>query len=206
MSLLKMGLSGLTPAELASKAATLEEKMDGNAYFPTPIPALADITAARGELRTAIDNAQWGDKQAVGVRNEKMNELSDLLRTLARYVSLTADGSRDMILSSGFDVRKQREPLTTLGSPVDFLATRSEKSGKIDLKWKPVSRSKAYQVEIADTDPRLPDTVWKTAAVTSRSNCLVSNLEGGVKYVFRVKAISGDMSSAYSDIALIMAA
>lgn len=206
MSQLKMGLSGLTPAELASKAATLEEKMDGNANFPTPIPALADITAARGELRTAIDNAQWGDKQAVGIRNEKMKDLSDLLRTLARYVSLTADGNREMILSSGFDVRKTSEPLTSLGQPVDFLATRGAKSGKIDLKWKPVSRSKAYQVEITDTDPRLPDTMWKTAVVTSKSSCSVNNLVEGVKYVFRVKAISGDMSSAYSDIALIMAA
>jgi hypothetical protein len=180
--------------------------MTDNANFATPVPALADITAARVELRTWIDKAQWGDKQFVGVRNDKAKVVADLLRQLAQYISLTANGDRDMILSSGFDVRKQPEPTVKLSRPVDFSAKRGEESGVVELKWKPVSRSKAYQVEMTTGDPREASSVWETVAITSRSNCMVNNLAEGTKYSFRVKAYSGNLKSPYSDPAIIMAA
>ncbi|MEM9052024.1 MAG: fibronectin type III domain-containing protein [Bacteroidota bacterium] len=65
---------------------------------------------------------------------------------------------------------------------------------------------KAYQIEFTTTDPALPDAAWTSAAVTSKSRVEIDNLSQGTMYWFRVKAISGNKESAYSDVALIMAA
>ena len=207
MTKVKMGLSGLSPAELVTKTVNLEEKLNGNASFATPVPALADIAAARVELQTWIQSAQWGDKRSVGQRIVYFNELTALLRTLANYVTLTAGVNRDTILSSGFDVRKTPESTSGLNQPVDFSAKRSEKSGEIVLKWRPVSNGRAYQIEYKTSDPALADSgPWTVALTSSKSNCTVTNLMEGTKYFFRVMAVNGAITSAYSDVALVMAA
>ena len=205
-SIIKSGLSDLTPQDLVSKAATLVDKMTGNPKFPTPNPDLADITAAIAEVNAAIEKSQFGDKQAILLRNTKMRVLKDLLRTLAGYVGVTAQGDPNIILSSGFEVRRKPSPRPPVSRPVALKADRSSKTGQIKLAWQPVKGSKQYIVEMATTDPIDPNTVFTLVGYTSKAGYLVDNLEPGTYCWFRVKTLGSNSESSFSDPAVVMVA
>lgn len=201
-----MGLTGLSPNQLVDKAELLMTNINGNASFPTPNPDMADVLAAATACKEWIEKSAFGDRRAISRRDQAYDGLLDLLKELAAYVSFTAKGDKQMILSSGFEVQKLREPSGALSQPIDLLAKRSDKQGVVNLDWKVVPYGKAYQVEYTTTDPAMPEAVWNSATVTSQSKAEIANLDQGTMYWFRVKAINGVKESAYSDVALIMAA
>lgn len=203
---IKLGLSGLKPTDLLAKGRLIVSNMTGNASFPDPVPTLADLTTALDAFEDRVEAAAFGDRRAINSRNNGQKAFTAMMRQLGQYVSFVANGDGEVIESSGFEVRKQPESMTSLGQPVDFLAERSKKEGEINLNWKAVSYGKAYQIEVTTTDPAVAEPQWSVALVTSKSSGTVQNLTRGMMYWFRVKAISGDMSSAYSDVALVMAA
>jgi hypothetical protein len=201
-----MGLSGLNPTALAAKSENLEDAMTGNTDFPTPDPAIADITAARVALQNWIAKASFGDRRARDRRDDLALELRALLTKLAKYVAFTADGDRTIIRSSGFEVAKQPEPLPPLDRPTDLVAERSSHQGRVMLDWKSVRGTLNYLVEMTTDDPALVDANWSITGYTSKSRYQVDNLAPGTKYWFRVKSLGARDNSAFSDPALIMAA
>jgi hypothetical protein len=205
-SKIKLGLTGLKPTDLLAKGRLIVANMTGNASFPGPVPTLADLTTALDAFEDRVEAAAFGDRRAINGRNNGQKAFTSMMSQLGTYVSFVANGDSEVIESSGFEVRKQRVPTTQLGQPIDFLAIRSKKEGEIVLNWKAVSYSKAYQVEVSTTDPAVAEPQWSASLVTSRSSGTVQNLTRGMMYWFRVKAISGAMTSAYSDVALVMAA
>ena len=206
MNKVKLGLSGLTADKLVVRSSTLVDKMTGNASFPTPVPDLAVVTAAKDDLTTWIEKSQFGDRRAVAMRKKKYNVLLNLLRQLGTYVEYTANGDDDVITSSGFEVRRAPSPAPPVGAPVALQAKRSTKSGKAELKWKGARGSVSYVVEMTLTDPVLPNAVFTPVAVTSKSRLEVDNLTPGTFYWFRVKAIAPRSESAWCDPAYVMAA
>jgi hypothetical protein len=203
---IKLGLTGLKPTDLLAKGRLIIANMTGNASFPDPVPTLADLQTALDAFEDRVEAAAFGDRRAINSRNNGQRAFTAMLRQLGQYVAFVANGDGEVIESSGFEVRKQREPATSLGQPIDFLAERSKKEGEVILNWKAVSYSKAYQVEVSTADPAVAEPQWTVALVTSKSSGTVQNLTRGTMYWFRVMAISGDMTSAYSDVALVMAA
>lgn len=203
---LKIGLASLNPAQLVAKAELVMVNMNGNASFPTPDPDLAVVLTATNEVKEWIEKSAFGDRRALSRRDAEANALQSLLKELAVYISYTAKGDKQVILSSGFEVQKIAEPSGNLTQPIDLIAKRSDKQGEVYLDWRAVAFSKAYQVEYTSDDPTSADAVWTPGLVTSQSRATITNLHMGTQYRFRVKAINGVKESAYSDIALIMAA
>ena len=203
---IKLGLTGLKPTDLLAKGRLIIANMTGNASFPDPVPTLADLQTTLDAFEDRVEAAAFGDRRAINSRNNGQRVFTNMLRQLGSYVSFVANGDGEVIESSGFEVRKQPESPSRLGQPVDFMAERSKKEGEVELNWKAVSYSKAYQIEVCTTDPAVAEPQWTVALVTSKSSGTVQNLTRGMMYWFRVKAISGDMTSAYSDVALVMAA
>ena len=60
MEIIKAGLKGLKAPDLVGKTSQVLESMTGNANFANPSPSLADVTAARAALVTAIAEAEGG--------------------------------------------------------------------------------------------------------------------------------------------------
>ncbi len=206
MSILRMGLSGLTPESLSTKAQNLVDDMTGNANFATPQPALADITAKRGELDNWINQSSFGDKRAIENRNTVYTELQEMLRTLAQYVSMTAKGDGNVILSSGFELRRENSPTPPLSQPVDLSVNRTDYPGQVKLDWKRVKGSLTYVVEMTDQNPELETTVWTTTGMTSKSQMVIADLTFGNYYYFRVKAVGNKNESPFSEVAFVRAA
>lgn len=87
----KLGLDGLSPAELVERARAHVIALTGNLTYATPVPALGTITAAADALEAAdIAVQQNGGKLDYLARKERMKELKDLLKELGGYVQAIA--------------------------------------------------------------------------------------------------------------------
>lgn len=90
--------------------------LTGNAGFPTPAPALRVISAALSAFTVALAAAVNGGTELT--KNAKRAELVSLVRPLASYVTITADGDMTKLLSSGFRYQNRtRSPVGQLSAP-----------------------------------------------------------------------------------------
>ncbi len=76
---------------LITYANSVVEGMTGNTSFPTPLPALATVTAAIADLQTAETAALARTKGAAATRDAKRAVLVSLLQSLRTYVQSIAD-------------------------------------------------------------------------------------------------------------------
>lgn len=203
---IKIGLSGLNAAGLISKTNNIVAAMTGNADFPTPTPELTAIIAANSELQTAAEAAVYGDSRVILNRKNKQVIVEDLLRQLAAYVMMTANGDGAMIATSGFELRRLPEPMPPLAKPLSFVANRGTHDGSADLEWKSVRGSQSYIVEVSTSDPSVGTGNWTTAAITTKVKLKIENLTKGTYYWYRVMAVGRNSTSAYSDVSLLFAA
>lgn len=188
MRIIKAGLDGLKKADLVGKSEHVEGKMTGNVNFATPTPSLADVTAARIALSTALKEAQGRATAAIATKNEAAKTLSTLLVKLARYVNSVAGGDIDKAVSSGFELAKLPDPIDKLEAPSKFEAARGTIAGQVDLTWKGVRGGRLYQVYICDGDPTT-DGKWSIVGMTSKARLTVKSLIRNKAYAFRVAAL-----------------
>src|SRR5450631_1391466 len=78
-------------AALITFAQQIVTAMTGNAFFPSPVPALALVTAAIAALQLAEAAALARTKGAVTTRDERRTALVQLLQQLKAYVQAIAD-------------------------------------------------------------------------------------------------------------------
>ncbi len=108
MAKIRLNLRSLTIPQKVAKAQQIVTSLTGNVSFPTPSPALANITSAANELKTAADDVQavtQTRKEKVSIQNSREDTLDQLLTQLAGYVESVAGNNEQMILSAGMDVR-----------------------------------------------------------------------------------------------------
>lgn len=205
MSNLKTGLDGLKPSDIVAKSIHIESKMENNVLFANPIPALADLTAARLELEARITAAAMGDRAAIALRKDQEKVVKTLLRKLGNYVQIASNSESD-ILSSGFEVRKTTASIGELSRPAALNVKRTDAEGAVSLSWKPVRGGQQYIVEISTKDPMTEAAEWVHLAYTGKSSHEADNLTPGTYYWFRVRALGRAGMSPYSDPAVVMAA
>ena len=87
-----------SPTALTAFGTGVVKAMTGNPLFPAPVPTLAAVTAAIGDLTAAEPAAQSRIKGAVTTRNEKSTVLGSLLLQLKAYVQATADADRKSVV------------------------------------------------------------------------------------------------------------
>ncbi|MGB6037345.1 MAG: fibronectin type III domain-containing protein, partial [Cryomorphaceae bacterium] len=204
MAKLKLGIAKLNTADLIFYCNGIESSMSSNAHFPNPAPTLAEITAKREELEELDIKSSDGDRIAIYNRNTVADELKNMLRKLSLYVSFVADGDGNIILSSGFDIRKEPSPIATISRPAALKAQRSDHIGRVKLKWAPVKNAAYCRIEMTTTDPADEKAKWVIAESTTKSKVYIEDLIPGQYYWFRVKAFARLHESGYSDPAVIM--
>jgi hypothetical protein len=187
MKAIKVGLDGLSPLDKVAKSMFIETKMAGNLAFPTPVPALTVLTAAREALEESIANTLNGGKAATFARNEAEEALDEVITQLAGYVVSTVGSNEALIRSSGFDVRQRGLPIGSLPAPANLRADLTEFQGQIKLAWDRERGAVLNEVYQSDGDPN-DETTWKMVAMTTRSRFIVEHLTSGKTYWFRVRA------------------
>lgn len=195
----RAGLTGLRPADKVAKAFLVESKMAGNASFPTPDPTLLAVKAAREKLEVALVEAAAGDHVKVFERNVTEADLDQLIVRLSLYVTNTANGDAVVILSSGFELRKEPEPIGPLPAPTELRAHAGLKTGETELRWKAEYGAYYYQVEMSTTDPN-DGATWQLVGMTSKASFAGTGLVPATYVWYRVNCLgAGGYVSPYSD-------
>lgn len=182
---------------LETKTQLIIASMTGNTNFPTPSPALTEITAAAAAFSTALTNAGTGNRIDIAVKNNLREELVAPLRRLAEYVSFTANGDRSILLSSGFDISKEPASVT-ITKPENFRIENGPNSGQLRFVVDSVYGAKSYLHEYT-TDDTLQPQNWQSNISTS-AKLVISNLQPGTRYYCRVAAVGSNDQVVYSDL------
>jgi len=202
----RLGFTRATPTVLVDKGRTIVSKMTDNITYPTPIPALAAVTAACDALDTANQAHLFnGGKLEREARDTAYTALKDLLRELGGYVQALSGGDKDKILSAGMDVRQGPAPIGQLPAPGNVRALVTPYAGRIDVKWNGVRGRSLYEVYVCDGDPNVAAS-WSMLALTSKNRFVAEGLTSDRVYYFRVVAQGAAGASPVSDLAKAKAA
>jgi len=206
MPKVKLNLRNLTIPEKVARAQQIVAALTGNSNFPTPHPALAEVTAAAGALETAANAAQAARLEArrrTAARDVKEDELTQLITQLGGYVESVAGGDEALIMSAGLEMRSERTTDSNAPTaPETLTATTGNHEGEVELSWDTVRGARSYVVE-RSTDPQAAS--WTQAGVSPRSSLIVEGLESGKRYYFRVAAITLNGQSPWSNHAVKVA-
>ena len=101
-----MAFGRLSDPKLITKALAILTAMTDNVNFPTPSPALADISASITDFQVAVNAAAQRDRTKVVLKNRARVSLIENLKSLGNYVTFTANTDSAILSSSGFDFAK----------------------------------------------------------------------------------------------------
>ncbi|HUM53090.1 MAG TPA: fibronectin type III domain-containing protein [Chitinophagales bacterium] len=186
-------------SEVVLKANVVIKQMTDNDYFITPTPTLADIAAQLEILDKAIAEQKVAEKTAIQKTMEMHDEkdkLTDLLLKICNYVTNEANGSENIILSSGLDVKKTPAPIGLLPAPKSVRALAGNNSGEIIGRWNKVKGAGSYNVELS-TDIK-QTSAWSHITTVTKSKCTIKKLTSGTSIWLRVVAINAAGKGAYS--------
>ncbi len=181
-------------------------KLTGNTDFPTPTPKLSDITDACDALDAAGNAYDFNrGKLEKEARDVSFEVLKSLIRELGGYVQANCKGQRELILSTGFDVRKPNEPVGQLPAAQNVRALVQPYPGRLEVRWDGVRGRSMYQLWITDGDPN-DASGWKLLLQSTKNRHVVDELTSNTVYTFRVVVLGTAGASPVSDIAAAKAA
>ena len=183
-------------AVLESKTHSIISSMTGNANFTTPVPALATLGAAATAYSAALIKAATGNRVDIADKNERRAALIALLRSLATYVNLTANGDRSMLISSGLELSKEQEPVT-ISKPENLQVVNGISPGELIVSINAVKGAYAYLHQYTTDENMAPNSWINNPSTTSK--IILSNLQSGTKYICRVGALGTNDQLLYSD-------
>lgn len=174
-------------------------KMTGNAYFPSPTPALTLVLAHIDALDTAEQATHKGSPAATTDRNAKLMVVRSDMRQLKACVQIVADAniadSQLIIESAGMAVVKK-----TIRTKPNLAARYGKVPTAVVLHAKAVKGRVWYQWQMS-TDEK----AWTDLPATLKATSPVTGLTPATVYFFRFRTqtVAGlsDWSTAVSIIA-----
>jgi hypothetical protein len=169
---------------LITYADNVVKMMTGNAYYPSPSPALTVVSAAITDLQNAETATLSRLKGAAATRNAKRAALVSLLQQLRTYVQTIVDGNEEnapaMIQSSGLAVKK-----TAVRKPRVFAALAGANSGTVKLVAPSAGRRVSYAWQYS-TDGK----TWIDMALTLQVKATLTGQTPGAVLQFRYCSVS----------------
>ncbi|MEP7233396.1 MAG: fibronectin type III domain-containing protein [Ginsengibacter sp.] len=181
--------------KLAAESKQVALSMTGNAAFPNPEPSMPIFSAGVDAFIDQLGKAGSRDATAIAAKNTKRFELVQLCNSLVNSVASTANGNREMLVSTGLPLRKLPQPVV-LRNPENFTVTNGINPGDLKLKIK-ANKAKSNIFEYTE-DPPTETSVWTRFTCTS-SSYTVSGLQPGKRYWFRVASVGGRNQLAWGE-------
>jgi hypothetical protein len=165
------------------KSVNLLTSMTNNTHFSSPFPPLSDLQTAIDELNAANAASQSGVSGSGTAVNAAKRKLNRVLKAMAAYVEYVSDDDETVAVTSGFNFKQP-----THSTPNVFMATQGVQSGTVDLSSPGIGGAYAWEYTL---DP-IGTSAWLPAATTILANYTVTGLTPGLKYWFRVAAITNE--------------
>ena len=193
--IISFSTSNYSDSELLVKAADVITGMTDNSGFPTPSPTLEAVEAARVAFQDALAASNSGSHQAVALKNDKRDELEDLLHDLAVYVNLTAKGDETLLFSSGFDLSKKVESVGPLDAPENVQVHPGQSKGSVEVSCDRVEHANSYTVEYRN----LTEPGGTVNAYATKPKIEIDGLTSGHQYAFRILAVGTNPKRNWSN-------
>jgi hypothetical protein len=188
-------------ASFTNRVAALLEWMTDNENYPTPTPTLKTVDTAFSAYKVATAEAVQGGKEKTAARDARRAELVSLLRQLANYVSATANGDLETLISSGFPIQKTgRTPIGPLPAPDAPKVSQGPLSGTLRAVVL-VKGAYAYNWRLALASA--PGVFVQTAQTTG-GRALFQDLTPGQVYQVAANAVGAAGASDWSGVGSLM--
>jgi len=172
-------------SDLITTTDHILEEMENNPNFPNPPAELATIKRLLPEYQAAVANAKGRNTVMVSLKKDRKTQLLAELIKLGDYVTLTCNGDRTMLLSSGFPVsgEKNQQPMPVIQELVVELGS----PGEVTTRIKRVRGARAYMHQYC-TEPPTSNSVWISEGTTNAFHHF-KGLKSAVTYWLRVIAL-----------------
>lgn len=181
--------------DVVAIAYRIVDCMNDNAHFPNPAPALPQVQQALQDYQAALSDAASGDKAMISVKNDKKATLCNLLKELAAYVTGVSNGDKSKLLTSGFDLAKEKGESQL--PPIGKIEVEIGPPGQATTIIKKINGAKAY-VHQYTKDDLSDEAIWVSETTTSRRHTF-NNLPSTVKHWFRIIAVGAGGQKVYSE-------
>ena len=165
-----------------------------------PITNQSNVVNQLAQDLYAAIQAQELAKKAYITASDTAKAAQDALRNGFKILALqaqTVTTSENDLIAAGFQLEKQRTPLTNISTPKNVALAEGE-TGELKLSFEKVKGAKSYVVEYT-YDISTGD--WEQHSIITTLRNTLKNLTAGQKIWIRVKAITNLGESAYSDVA-----
>ena len=173
----------------------ISDSLKGNEKFPEAETSRLKLENKCNEFRKSISIAGSKDRTLSSVKNDLKEEIVSLIDDLADYVTITSNGDKTMLLSSGFDITGDKDVLQAL-RPIEKLVVVCDQPGQATTRVKRVAGARSY-VHQYTADPLTPDSIWMSETTTEPDHTF-SSLKSVARYWFRVIAIGKGKQPVYS--------
>jgi hypothetical protein len=179
------------------KAQSVLNGMTGNASFPAPPIAVADLVNATKAYSDALVTAAGKDKVKISAKNDARKVVEDMLTTLAQYINYSSAGQKTVLLSSGFSVSADTKAGTTLGEPQNFSLLPGAISGEMMISIDSVANARNYVFQYAKSP--VQNDAWSTE-VSSYPYFNLTGLQPLTMYDFRILVGGNKGQVAYTPV------
>jgi len=157
-----------------------------NPAFTNPDVSLRAANSLANQLEADYIVAKNGGKAATAAMHETEKKATEIFRSLADYVDRVAKGDKVIVLSSGFNLAKERAAI----NKAELSASSGEKSGVVRLKRRAVKGAKSYMWQYSINDIPLDDKGWIFAGVSTQASYQIEGLIPVSKYCFRSAVVT----------------
>jgi len=197
MAKVKLGFKDLSVPSQIERTRLIITSLTGNVNFVSPNPTLAALTLAVNALEIAYNKSRGRDKNKMEVMRLRRKEMLDLVVQLAAYVQNASAGATEKIISSGFDVVRQKTTPPQVTKVYNVRVRKGSKTGSVKINWNPVKAAKVYMVR-ALTETDVPDKL-EIKAISSAARCEIEELTPGLRYYILIAAIGSKSIGQWSD-------
>ena len=184
MKKLKNGFDKLTIAALIAKMESVETSLTGNLVFAAINPTVVTLHDLKKALITANADADaTGNKVAMATRDALQLDAIDLLRLMVNSVMAIAEGDGVKLVSSGFELEKERQSRAAIVKPAPPTLSGTGNSGEIYSVGKRQPAMIAINHQITE-HPLTALSVWKTST-SSSVKYTFTNCVPGKQYLVR---------------------
>ncbi len=190
-----LGFDRLSDGAMSAVANTVITNMTGIAAYNKPPVAYSDASKALDTFDKAMAAAMDGGTALTAAKNAAREALTAILRKLAAYVQIVADGDMALLLSSGFSAVTPGRTQVKLAVPT-ILSVDNEGTTKFNVRLQSVSNARSYEVRAING----ATTPAASVIATQARRIILGNLTPGTTYTLQARAIGGsEGSSEWSD-------
>ena len=196
----------LNEPDFLTKSGTIVSSVTTNINYPEPwltqVPNLTALALALNEYETAYHDAINKDVIKVGLRDNRRVTLTNMLKQLAPYFELIAQGSIAKLETTGYDLRNDlthTSGIDPLPAPADFQLSRNALPCILDVKVSRLEGAGSYEVQLTELDP-LIEANWKHVLSSSTATHIqLDNLIPKKTYWVRVRAIGTNGAGVWTE-------